>query len=77
MRDGKGVKRGNFYGEEGGRCLMAATISMGMGTVQRTQLCYDWREGDDGGNEPWFVREFLCVWRGHKNKAGPKNVKAS
>jgi hypothetical protein len=27
---------------------------------------YNWREGDDGGNGPWFVCEFLCVWRDHK-----------
>jgi hypothetical protein len=22
-------------------------------------------EGDDGGNGPWFVCVFLCVWRDH------------
>jgi hypothetical protein len=27
---------------------------------------YNWREGDDGGDEPRFVCEFLCVWRDHE-----------
>ncbi len=27
---------------------------------------YNWREGDDGGNGPWFVCVFWCVWRDHK-----------
>ncbi len=26
---------------------------------------YTWREGDDGGDGPWFVCVFLCVWRDH------------
>jgi hypothetical protein len=27
---------------------------------------YAWREGDDGGDGPWFVCEFVCVWRDHE-----------
>jgi hypothetical protein len=30
--------------------------------------CYNWREGDDGGDGPWFVCEYLCVWRDHEKK---------
>jgi hypothetical protein len=34
--------------------------------------CYNWREGDDGGNGPWFVCVFWCV--ATKNKEESKLV---
>jgi hypothetical protein len=37
-------------------------------------LRYDRREGDNGGNGPWFVCVFLCAWRYHKNKEESKIV---
>jgi hypothetical protein len=30
-------------------------------------------EGDDGGDGPWFVCVFLCVWRNHK-KSGREQI---
>jgi hypothetical protein len=40
------------------------TAARGMATA--TKVAGNKREGDDGGNEPWFVCVFLCVWRDHK-----------
>jgi hypothetical protein len=63
-----GDNTGNGHRKEGGGRLMAAR----MGTAQRTRRkghsCsrYDWREGDDGGDGPWFVCVFWCAWRDHK-----------
>jgi hypothetical protein len=30
--------------------------------------------GGDGGNRPWFMCVFLCVWRDHKIEVGSKKV---
>ncbi len=34
---------------------------------------YDRREGDDGGDGPWFVCVFLCVWKDHKKYGSEQN----
>jgi hypothetical protein len=36
-------------------------------------LHYDYREGGDGGNGPWFVCVFWCVWRDHKKLGREQN----
>jgi hypothetical protein len=41
-----------------------ATAARGMATA--TRVAGDKREGGDGGNGPWFVCVFWCVWRDHK-----------
>ncbi len=44
--------------------MARATLARGM--AMATRVAGDKREGDDGGNGPWFVCVFLCVWRDHK-----------
>ncbi len=41
-----------------------ATVARGMATA--TRVAGNEREGDDGGDGPWFVCVFLCVWRDNK-----------
>jgi hypothetical protein len=42
-----------------------ATVARGM-AMATSRVAGDERQGGDGGNGPWFVCVFLCVWRDHK-----------
>ncbi len=58
--NGNNTDNGNS--KEGGRQATAATMAMGRGAAQSTwPLMLNWREGDDGGDGPWFVCVFLWV----------------
>jgi hypothetical protein len=58
-----GNNTGNRYGKEGGGYSLVATWGQRKGQGRSR---YNWREGDYGGNGPWFVCVFWCVWRDHK-----------
>jgi hypothetical protein len=58
-----GNNTGNGYSKEGGGRSTTATMGTREGHCHSR---YNWREGDDGGNEPWFLYVFWCVWRDHK-----------
>ncbi len=42
-----------------------AMVARGMATAT-SRVAGNKREGGDGGNGPWFVCVFLCVWRDRK-----------
>jgi hypothetical protein len=65
-----GINTGNGYGKEGGGHLTVATMVRHKG---HSCLHYDWREGGNGGNGPWFVCVFWCVWRDHKKYGREQN----
>ncbi len=41
------------------------------------RLRYYWREGDHGGDGPWFVCVFLSEWRDHKKLGREQNRECS
>jgi hypothetical protein len=45
------------------RARAVAARGMAMAT---SRVAGDEREGEAGGDGPWFVCVFLCVWRDHK-----------
>ncbi len=45
------------------RARATAAREMATGT---SRVAGNKREGGDGGDGPWFVCVFLCVWRDHK-----------
>jgi hypothetical protein len=59
-RDNNGDEEGEGNGE-GGKSDGAAR-----GMAAATRVAGDEREGDDGGDGPWFVCVFVCVERPQK-----------
>ncbi len=55
-----GDNMGDGYGEEAGGQAWLQQWQWGWGRCKgHGRSCYDWREGCDGSNGPWFV--FICV----------------
>ncbi len=68
--NGKGGKSNGNSNKEGGQVSNGGNNDDGDGDGTKDMAAHtatgEGGKGDDGGNLPWFVCEFLCVWRGHE-----------